>query len=183
MRKIAVLAMLAAVLVGGSRARAQEGPKMPSPQKEHEWLKQLEGEWETVSEAYLEPGKPPVKSTGTESVHSLGAFWSVAEFKGTCPLGGPFSGIMTIGYDAQKKKYIGTWVCSMCDHLLRYEGTADGKVLTLETEAPNPATGKLTRMRDVFEIQGPDQKVLTLSMQGENGQWIKFMTVTSHRKK
>jgi hypothetical protein len=183
MRKIAVLAMATAVLAGVGVARAQEGPKMPTPQKEHEWLKQLEGEWETECEAFLEPGKPAVKSTGSESVHALGAFWSIAEFKGTCPLGGPFSGVMTIGYDTQKKQYVGTWVCSMCDHLLRYEGTADGKALTLETEALNPATGKLARMRDVFEIKDKDTKVLTMSMQGENGQWIKFMTVTSRRKK
>ena len=182
MRKIAVLAMAAAVLVGAA-TRAQEGPKAPTPQKEHEWLRQLEGEWVTECEAYLEPGKPPVKSSGTESVRSLGGFWSIAEFKGTCPLGLPFQGLLTIGYDAQKKKYIGTWVCSVCDHLLRYEGTAEGKVLTLETEAVNPATGKPAKMRDVFEITGPDQKVLTMSMQGENGQWIKFMTVTARRKK
>ena len=35
MRKIAILAMAALALAGGSLARA-EAPKMPTPQKEHE---------------------------------------------------------------------------------------------------------------------------------------------------
>jgi hypothetical protein len=183
MRKMVVLAMVAAVLVGGAVARAQEAPKLPAPQKEHEWLKQLEGEWETEAEMFVEPGKPPVKSKGTESVRSLGGFWSVAEMKGDCPLGGSFTGVMTVGYDAQKKKYVGTWVCSMCDWLCRYEGTADGKVLTLECEGPNPETGKLTKMKDVIEVKDKDTKVLTSSLLGEDGKWVTFMTLTAKRKK
>lgn len=182
MQKMTVLAMVAAVLVGGATARAQDAPKMPAPQKEHEWLKQLEGEWVTEAEMVMEPGKPPVKSKGTESIRSLGGFWSMAEMKGDC-LGVPVTGVMTIGYDAQKKKYVGTWVCSMCDWLCKYEGTADGPVLTLETEGPNPTTGKLVKMRDVIEIKDKDHKVLSSSMLGENGKWVTFMTMHSRRKK
>ncbi len=179
MRKLAVLAMVAAVLTGG--AVAQDAPKTPAPQKEHQWLKQLDGEWETEAEIALEPGKV-VKSKGTESVRSLGGFWSVSEMKGDC-LGVPVTGLMTVGYDAQKKKYVGTWVCSMCDWLCQYEGTVDGQVLTLECEGPNPTTGKLVKMRDVIEIKGKDHKVLTSSMLGEDGKWVPFMTMTSRRKK
>src|SRR5262245_40955276 len=115
MRKLAVLAVVA-VLTGGLGVRAQEAPKMAEPQKEHKWLQQLEGEWETTAEMIVEPGKPPVKSKGTESVRSLGGFWSVSEMKGEC-MGVKVTGLMTVGYDARKKKYVGTWVCSMCDWL------------------------------------------------------------------
>src|SRR5262249_37084112 len=179
MRKMAVLAMVAAVLTSGAGTRAQDAPKVPAPQKEHKWLKLLEGEWETEAEMVVEPGKLPVKSKGTESVRSLGGFWSVAEMKGDC-LGVPVTGVMTIGYDAQKKKYVGTWVCSLCDWLCKYEGTVDGKVLTLECEGPSPADpGKLVKMRDVIEIKGKDLKVLKSSMLGEDGKWVTFMTMTS----
>jgi Protein of unknown function (DUF1579) len=181
MRKLVVLAM-AVVLAVGALARAEDAPKMPAPQKEHEWLKQLEGEWETEAEMVTEPGKPPVKSKGTESVRSLGGFWSVAEMKGDC-LGVPVTGLMTLGYDAQKKKYVGTWVCSVCDWLWKYEGTVNGQVLTLECEGPNPETGKLVKMRDVIEIKDKDHKVLTSSMLGEDGKWVTFMTMTARRKK
>jgi hypothetical protein len=182
MKKIAVLAMVAAVLTGGAVARAQDVPKVPAPQKEHEWLKQLEGEWETEAEMIMGPGQPAVKSKGTESVRSLGGFWSVAEFKGDF-MGTPFTGLMTVGYDAQKKKYVGTWVCSVCDFQCKYEGTLDGQVLTLETEGPSPTDGKLVKMRDVIEIKGKDHKVLTSSLLGEDGKWVTFMTLTARRKK
>jgi hypothetical protein len=183
MKKMAVLVMVAAVLVVGAVTRGQDATKMPTPQKEHEWLKQLEGEWESEAEMVMEPGKPPVKSKGTESIRTLGGFWSVSEMKGEC-LGITMTGVMTVGYDAQKKKYVGTWVCSMSDWLCQYEGTADGKVLTLECEGPNPADGgKLVKMKDVIEIKDKDHKVLTSSMLGADGKWVTFMTMTSKRKK
>jgi hypothetical protein len=181
MKTVAGLVM-AAVLAGGAMARAQEAPKMPAPQKEHVWLKQLEGEWQTESEMVVEPGKPSVKCKGTETVRSLGGFWSIAETKADF-MGIPVTGVMTIGYDAQKKKYVGTWVCSMADLLFNYEGSVDGQVLTLETEGPHPVTGKLVKMKDVIEVKDKDHKVLTSSLQGEDGKWVQFMTMTSRRKK
>jgi hypothetical protein len=101
---------------------------------------------------------------------------------GDC-MGIPVTGVMTIGYDAQKKKYVGTWVCSMADWLCKYEGTVDGQVLTLETEGPHPATGKPVKMRDVIEVKDRDHKVLTSLIRGEDGKWVTFMTMTSRRKK
>lgn len=181
MRKSVVLAVMAAVLT--LRGSAQDIPRPPAPQKEHEWLKQLEGEWVTEAEMVMEPGKPPVKSKGTESVRSLGAFWSLAEMRCEC-LGVKVTGLMTVGYDAEKKQYVGTWVCSMSDWLCKYEGKVEGKVLTLNCEGPNPADPKKTcKMRDVIEIKDRDTKVLTSSMQTEDGKWVQFMTMTSRRKK
>ena len=174
--------VVAAVLVGGVAARAQDASKMPAPQKEHVWLKQLEGEWVSESEAVMEPGKPPIKCKGTETVRTLGGFWSMAEMSNDF-MGTSVIGVMTIGYDAQKKKYVGTWVCSMADWLCKYEGSVEGNVLTLETEGPHPATGKLIKMKDVIEIKDKDHKVLTSLMQGEDGKWVTFMTMTSRRKK
>ncbi|HEY8506501.1 MAG TPA: DUF1579 domain-containing protein [Gemmataceae bacterium] len=184
MKKIAVLVMVAAVLAGGGVARAQEAPKPPTPQKEHQWLAQLEGEWECTGEGVFDPNQPPVKSTATENVRSIGGFWTVSEVKGEC-MGGSFTGLMTLGYDSKKKKYVGTWVCSGCDCLWEYEGTLDpsGKVLTLETEGPCPMTGKVVKMRDVIELKDKDHKVMTSLMLGEDGKWVTFMTISCERKK
>lgn len=51
------------------------------------------------------------------------------------PQGTPMCGIQTIGYDATKKKYVGTWVDSMMNYLWLYEGNVDetGNKLTHET--------------------------------------------------
>jgi hypothetical protein len=183
MRKFVALAVVAAVVAGSALSRSKdETPKAPTPQKEHGWLKQLTGEWEYVCEAVMEPGKPAIKSKGTETTRSLGEFWAVSEYKGDF-MGTPFAGLMTVGYDAEKKKYVGTWVCSMCDRLSKYEGAVDGKTLTLETEGPNPATGKLVKMKDVIELKGNDHKVMTSYAQTDDGKWVTFMTLNAKRKK
>jgi hypothetical protein len=179
MKTVAVLmlAVFSGVAVG------QDGPKLPAPQKEHEWLKQLVGEWETETEAVMEPGKPPMKCKGRETVRSLGGFWTHAELTGDM-MGTPVTGFMTLGYDGRTKKYVGTWVCSMDGHLWKYEGTLDasGKVLTLETEGPG-MTGKLAKMRDVIEIKDKDHKVLSSYALGDDGKWTQFMTLTAKRAK
>ncbi len=182
MRTFAVLAVVAAVAGGGRVAVAQDGAKPPTPTKEHEWLKQLAGEWDTVGEMVMGPGQPPVRCKGTETTRVLGGFWVVGEHKGEF-MGTPVTGLMTVGYDPEKKKYVGTWVCSMCDRLFRYEGTVTGNVLTLETEGPDPATGKLVRLRDVLEVKDKDHRVLTSLALGEDGKWVPFMTMTATRKK
>lgn len=179
MRRIA--ALIAIALLAGT-ASSQE-PKMPAPEKEHEWLKQLAGEWVTEAEAIMEPGKPPVKCKGSDKTSMLGGFWSLSEINGEM-MGTPVHGRMTIGYDPKIKKYVGTWVCSVDGHMWKYEGTVAGNVLTLETEGPDPTNpGKTCKMKDVIEIKGPDHKMLTSSMQGPDGKWITFMTMNSKRKK
>lgn len=95
------------------------------------------------------------------------------------------SGIQTIGYDPAKKKYIGTWVDSMMNHLWRYEGTVDGlgKTLTLEAEGPNfMGDGKMATFRDVYEFKSADHIAVSSMMLQQEGQWITFMTGDFRRK-
>jgi len=82
------------------------GQDAPKPHKEHEFLKQLEGEWTTESEAVMEPGKPASKWKGTDSTRTLGGFWALSEMKGDA-MGEAMTGILTVGYDPAKKKYVG----------------------------------------------------------------------------
>jgi hypothetical protein len=183
-KKMTMLAAVVAVLVGGVTSRAADMPQPTPPAKEHEWLKKFVGEWECDAEMVMEPGKPPVKSTGTETVRDLGGYWIVGENKGEC-MGMSVTGVMTVGFDAAKKKYVGTWICSMDGFLFQYVGSVDstGKILTLETEGPNPATGKTAKMKDVVEWKSPDHRVLTSSILGEDGKWVTFVTMNAKRKK
>ena len=155
------------------------------PQKEHEWLQKLVGEWTYESECSMEPGKPPEKFAGSETVRSLGGLWILCEGSGEMPGGGLATTLMTLGYDPKKKQYVGTWVGSMMTHLWIYEGSLDAeeKVLTLSSEGPNcMAEGKMAKFRDVIEVKSPDHRVLTPHMLGDDGEWRPLMTVNYRRK-
>lgn len=185
MKRITFITCLVALLGGAAGICAQEMPKMPLPVKEHEWLKQFSGEWESTSEVIFEPGKPAVKGTSTESARMLGGFWVISEGKGEM-MGMTMSSILTLGYDAESKKYIGTWVDSLSGHLWKYEGTVDstGKILTLETEGPCPKKpGQLSKFRDVTEFKSKDHRISTSSILGDDGKWETTVTVHSHRRK
>jgi Protein of unknown function (DUF1579) len=156
------------------------------PQKEHQWLHKLVGEWTSESEATMEPGKPPEKFRGTESVRSLGGLWILAEGEGEMPGGGAATMMLTLGYDPQKKRYVGTWIGSMMTHLWVYDGALDAaeRVLTLEAEGPSMAgEGKMAKYKDVIEFKSDDHRVLTSHMLGEDGQWHGFMTAHYRRRK
>lgn len=186
MRGFAIAGFLVAFLgsVVISAQDTQKLPEMPPPEKEHEWLQQLVGEWEVETEAYMEPGKPPDKFSGTESVRSIGGFWIVAESKGEM-MGEPYTGILTLGYSPEKDKYVATWIGSMMSYLWTYEGTLDktGKVLTVETEGPCPnAPGKLSKFKEKMEIKSPDERVFTSTMQGDDGEWV-TVAVAKYRRK
>jgi hypothetical protein len=160
--------------------------KVAEPQKEHRWLQQLVGEWTFEAEAMAGPGEPPTKSTGTESVRSLGGLWTVAESEGEMPGGGTSTAIMTLGYDPQKKRYVGTWVGAMMTNLWLYEGSLDAseKVLTLDCEGPSfRGDGSMAKYQDRIEIKSDDHRVLTSHVLGEDGQWQAFMTAHYRRRK
>jgi hypothetical protein len=153
--------------------------------QEHQWLRKLLGEWTYEAEAQGEPGKPPEKMTGTESVRSLGNLWVQAESQGQMPDGDPATMQMTLGYDPAKHCYVGTWIGSMMSHLWVYEGTldADARVLTLSAEGPSMTSeGKIAKYKDVIEFKSDDHRVLTSHAQGDDGQWRQFMTMHYRRK-
>lgn len=187
MNKIMLAVSCVALLAVVAASRAQEMPKMPEPQKEHQWLRQFVGDWENEGEATMptEPVQPAMKFKGTETARQLGGFWLIADGKGEM-MGTPMQTILTLGYDADKKKYVGTWVDSMSGHLWKYEGTLDptGKTLTLNTEGPCPLyPGKTFKFKEVVEFKTPDHKVFTSSMQKEDGTWQQMVTINSRRKR
>jgi hypothetical protein len=160
-------------------------PKV-EPQKEHLWLQRLVGEWTCEGEATMEPGKPPAKWTGTESVRSLGGVWIVAEGQGEMPGGGASTTIMTLGYDPQKKRFVGTFIGSMMTNLWLYDGALDTaeRTLTLDAEGPSMAgPGKMAQYKDAIEFKSDDHRVLTSHMLGDDGKWHGFMTANYRRKK
>jgi Protein of unknown function (DUF1579) len=154
------------------------------PRKQHEWLKTLVGEWTYESECSMEPGKPPEKFAGAETVRSLGDLWVVGESTGQMLGGGTATMMITLGYDPDQERFVGTWVGSMMTHLWIYEGTLDPArgVLTLNTEGPT-CTGGPAKFQDVIEIRSNDHRILRSQMLGEDGTWQQIMQANYRRKK
>ena len=155
-------------------------------QKEHEWLQQWVGEWAYECECMMEPGKPPEKFKGSESVRTLGGFWVLCDGYSEMPGGGMAAMLTTLGYDSQQQRFVGSWVGSMMSHFWVYDGSLDTQknVLTLDTEGPCCASdGKLVKQRDVIEVKNADQRLLNSYLLGENEEWQLFMTTHYWRVK
>ncbi len=153
--------------------------------KEHQWLEQLVGEWDTEMDAVYALDQPTTKHTGSEVARSL-KVWVLCEGLGTMPGDEAATTIMTLGYDPAKKKFIGTFIGSMMTYLWLYEGELDatGKVLTLDAEGPSfTDPSKMAKYIDTVEIHSPDYRTLSSQFQAEDGTWHHFMTAHYRRKK
>lgn len=158
-------------------------PDMP-PQKEHAWLQQLTGDWETEIEMCGAPDQPAMKTKGTDQVRMIGGFWLVSEGRNDAF---PYVCRLTLGYDPLKQKYVGTWIDSMSSYLWHYEGVVDaiGRRLTLETEGPFPPmpNAPMTKFREVTEIKSKDHRVFTSARLAEDGQWVTCVRINFRRKR
>ena len=155
------------------------------PQKEHQWLTQLVGDWTYEGECVMGPDQPPMKSQGKESVRTLGGLWILCEGEGEMPGGGLAKMIITLGYDPAKQRFVGTFIGSMMANLWIYDGELDssGKVLTLNAEGPNfSGDGKMAQYQDIIEIKSSNERTLSSQVLGEDGKWTRFMTATYTRK-
>ncbi|KAM3091368.1 DUF1579 domain-containing protein [Phormidesmis sp. 146-12] len=166
--------------------QVQPEARMPvEPQKEHQWLQKLVGEWTYETEASMGTNQPAMKSTGTETVRSIRDLWFLAEGQGEMPGCGLATTIMTLGYDPQQQKFVGSWIGSMMTYLWRYEGELDasGNKLILNSEGPvMTGENKMAKYQDVIEFKSEDHRTLTSHALGEDGQWYPFMTADYRRK-
>jgi hypothetical protein len=166
--------------------QTEQTSHMPvQPQKEHQWLQKLVGEWTYEMEAMMGPDQPPVKFTGTETVRSLGGLWILAEGQGGMPGCGPTTMLMTLGYDPQKQRYVGTWIGSMMTYLWVYDGELDAgeMVLTLNSNGPSMTDDeKLGKYKDTIELKSDNHRILTSHTLRDDGQWQHFMTAHYWRK-
>lgn len=149
------LAAVVAVVLAGS-AFAQEQPK---PGKEHDFLKKMEGKWETVMSM---AGKDE-KGTATYKM-DLGGFWLTSTFESEM-FGQKFTGKGTDGYCPVKKKYVGIWTDSMGPSPVITEGTydADKKTMTLSGEGPGQ-DGKMAKYKSVTVWKDDDTFMMSMTM-------------------
>ncbi|MDC0723437.1 DUF1579 domain-containing protein [Nannocystis bainbridge] len=153
-----------------------------APQKQHQWLQQLIGEWTYETDPSVDPG-PGGASRGRETVRALGDLWIVAEGSGDQPGSSPGASLMTLGYDAQKERFVGTWVGATMPHLWVYEGSLDasGRLLNLDSEGPAMSGQGLGKYRDVIELVSPDHRIFSGNALRPDGSWQPLMRTHYHR--
>ena len=184
MLKFAVPSLVGVALAGAAFAFNAQPPEMPKPSKEHDFLKQFVGEWESSGEITMAEGQQPVQCKGSDKVRLLGGFWLVSDGKGEF-MGMNMENVLTLGYDPEKKKYIGQWIDSMMPHAWKYEGEVDesGRKITLHTSGPSPKNpGKTCKFKETFEFVSPDHRVFTSSFE-EDGKWTEMVKLDAKKKK
>lgn len=156
----------------------------PLPTPQHQWLKQLIGNWTCNAKCEM-PGGSTSITAAQETVRQIGDLFVIAELIGQTPGSDqPLSSILTLGFDPDKNKFVGSWIGSPMPQLITYEGTLsdDEKTLTLDCQAPGYDDPTETKMyQDVIVIKSPDEREFHSQIQNDDGSWTRFMTTEYKR--
>jgi len=148
------------------------------PQKEHEWLQKLIGEWNTEAEMNMPDGSKS-SSKGKESVKSLNGLFSYHHGTGTAPGGVPFEIFVALGYDVTFKEYRACYVMNMSSHIWNYKGQLSngGKTLTLDCVGPSMTSDGTANYRDIIELEDNNHRTLTSYLEVAPGKYEQMMKV------
>ncbi|MDY0039439.1 MAG: DUF1579 domain-containing protein [Desulforhabdus sp.] len=157
--------------------------KLATPGAPHKSLGKMAGSWNVECKSWMEPGKPPMESTGTsEQKMIFGGRYLQQEFTGDM-MGSPFTGMGIVGYDNHTKKFVSTWIDSMSTGIYFFEGSAgeNDKIIIQESSYDDPIMGP-TKYRSVSRIV--DDNTLTFEMYSidKSGKEAKMMEMTYKRK-
>jgi hypothetical protein len=140
-------------------------------------LKRDVGAWDAEIRTFEPGSEKPIVSKGSEHVHMLGDVWSTSHFKGD--MGGmPFEGASYTGYNAETKKFFGTWIDSMSNYPMAVEGTWDEKtnVLTSIGSGKGP-DGTDMKLKMVTEYKKDGSRLFTMSMMMDDETEMKMMEI------
>ena len=156
--------------------------KLAMPGKPHSLFATLAGSWTTQVKEWMEPGKPPVNSTGSAEMKMLlGGRFLYQEFSGQM-MGQPFSGVGIDAYDNIRKKYVTAWMDTMGTGIFLMEGTAspDGKTITLTGQHEQPGGGHMSH-RAVWKLIDPNMQTFEMYGTHHGGAEMKVMEITYTR--
>ncbi len=157
--------------------------KVGTPGPAHKLFAGLEGSWITKTKSWMEPGKPPMESSGTcEQKLLYGGRYLKQEYTGDM-MGETFEGINILGYDNHAKKYLSVWLDSMSTSIYFFEGTAsrDGRTITQEARYDDPVKGP-TVWRSVTKIRDDNTLEFVMYLTPKRGKEEKVMEMTVTRK-
>jgi hypothetical protein len=154
------------------------------PLAEHEWLKNLVGDWRYETEMSMGEGQPTQRSEGSEKIESHGGLWAFGHGEVSMGGGPPMTYYAALGYDVTLREYRSCWIASVSSHLWTKSGqlSADGKTLTLTGDGPNMQGEGMIKYRDVFELVDADHFTLSHYGQDNKGGWEMYFKANYSRK-
>lgn len=180
LRSVTLLSSL--ILAAGTLAAAAVLPivqdmKVLPPMAEHKMLLESAGDWEG-SVVHIAPDKTESTAQARERIEPIGPYWTQSRFESDF-MGSPYLGTGVMGYDPEKKKFIGTWVDNMSSYFALMEGKMEGDKLVMRWQAPDLTSGKLVPHRS--ETTHAADTVTTTFFVGD-GAGTKNMVITMKRK-
>ena len=157
--------------------------QLGTPGEPHKQLASLEGAWTTQAKEWMEPGKPPMESTGTADFKMLlDGHYLHQDYHGSM-MGQPYNGMGVTGYDNLRKKYVSTWIASMDTGIFMMEGTAspDGKTITMKGQHAEPGGGLMTH-RAVWKLVDANTQIFEMYGAEKGKKETKMLEITYTRK-
>jgi hypothetical protein len=173
---------------GGEKMDTQEMmevyKKLGTPGPKHKLLAGMEGSWNAKIKSWMEPGKPPMESSGTsENNMILGGRFLQQDFSAEM-MGSPFSGLGISGYDNNIKKFVSTWIDSMGTGIFFFEGAigADPKAIIEESQYNDPIKGPM-KWRSITKVADENSYDFVLLTVDKTGTEEKMMEIAYTRKR
>jgi hypothetical protein len=132
------------------------------------------------------PDQPTSKSTGTQKTRALGSMWTLGKMETPGPDGQPMQSLITLGFDPQRGKFVGSFIASCTTFHWLYEGTLDPerRILTLDADAPSfLGDGTVANYQDIIEVVDQNTYLFSSRIQSADGSWTTFMNGTHVRRK
>ena len=162
------------------------------PGENHKLLADLVGSWDCKVTFWMEPGAPPMVSSGTAVRKPImdGRYF-VMDTASKMQMPGPdgqmhpvdFKGMELDGYDNVKGKFFSTWIDSMGTSLILAEGSYDPASKTFTYHLEEEMTpGTKTKVRETVKVIDKDHHVFEW-YEDRGGKEEKTMEITYTRQK
>jgi hypothetical protein len=165
--------------------------ELAKPGENHMTLQGLKGEWNYKVKAWMNPGAPPMESSGTTVTKvTMGGRYFISEHKGVMQMPGAdgkmmdmqFNGMAIEGYDNVKKKFVSSWIDNMGTGIMNSEGDYDAATKTLTyTSEYEPMPGMKTKVRQVIKFSDADHHRMDF-YEDRGGTEVKTMEIFYTRK-
>lgn len=143
---------------------------------EHKWLRRLVGEWQYST--CDGNGSASGDFRGLATFRLLGDIWLVGESRDASTKGDPAASLLTLGYDPERRCYVGSWIGSVMKQQWVYEGWLDeaGRILYLDTTGPSFEGGTGPgRYQELIELVNEDHWRLRGRVLGRDANWKDYV--------